>query len=161
MCENKIIVHVVHCIVISIDINSNTIEKLFSEPNSCHSKFIYNVKTHLMIKNVGIFFWTNMIKLIKTLIYDFSTQDLEGTRQRILSENGLELEDMAPPLPQDDFIEPEYKFSKFASMYFTANATHTYIRRALREPVLNLKNDGDKLVCSSDETCLVGYHSGM
>ncbi|CAG5128524.1 unnamed protein product, partial [Candidula unifasciata] len=36
----------------------------------------------------------------------------------------------------------EYKFSKFAAMYFQGNATHTHIRKALRQPLLPLNSEG-------------------
>ncbi|KAK7499213.1 hypothetical protein BaRGS_00009473, partial [Batillaria attramentaria] len=39
----------------------------------------------------------------------------------------------------------EYKFPKFAAMYFQSNASHTYIRRALKHPLLPLRNEGDQL----------------
>ncbi|XP_025078690.1 myosin-VIIa-like isoform X2 [Pomacea canaliculata] len=53
------------------------------------------------------------------------------------------------PMPADrddgDIDISEYKFSKFAAMYFQYNATHTYIRRALKQPLLPLHNEGDQL----------------
>lgn len=64
----------------------------------------------------------------------------------MISENGLDLDEMAIPLPDDEEDLSEYKFSKFAAMYFKNNATHSYIRRVLREPLLPLASDGDKLV---------------
>lgn len=71
--------------------------------------------------------------------------DLEDKRRRMISENGLDLDEMAIPLPDDEEDLSEYKFSKFAAMYFKNNATHSYIRRVLREPLLPLASDGDKL----------------
>lgn len=71
--------------------------------------------------------------------------DLEEKRRRMISENGLDLDEMAIPLPDDEEDLSEYKFSKFAAMYFKNNATHSYIRRVLREPLLPLASDGDKL----------------
>jgi len=73
-------------------------------------------------------------------------QDLDGKRN--LDPNSIDMDDMHLPLPQDDDIEDlsEYKFSKFASMYFQTNASPTYIRSALRESLLPMKSDGDKLV---------------
>ena len=53
---------------------------------------------------------------------------------------------MTIPLPDDEEDISEYKFSKFSTMYFQSNHSHSYIRRALREPLLPLKSDGDKLV---------------
>ncbi|XP_069105456.1 myosin-VIIa-like isoform X1 [Argopecten irradians] len=77
----------------------------------------------------------------------YSFKDLEDKRRRIASENGIEDFSglMEPELPEDDEDLSEYKFSKFASMYFQANTSHTFIRKALREPLLPMKNDGDKL----------------
>ncbi|CAL1540128.1 unnamed protein product [Lymnaea stagnalis] len=43
----------------------------------------------------------------------------------------------------EDFSE--FKFSKFAAMYFQGNATHTHIRKALRQPLLQLSSEGDQL----------------
>ena len=43
----------------------------------------------------------------------------------------------------------EFKFSKFAAMYFQNNASHAYIRRALKHPLLPLRNEGDQLVSAS------------
>ncbi|XP_060079316.1 myosin-VIIa-like [Ylistrum balloti] len=77
----------------------------------------------------------------------YSFKDLEDKRRRVAQENGLEDYSslMEPELPEDDEDLSEYKFSKFASMYFQANTSHTFIRKALREPLLPMKNDGDKL----------------
>lgn len=46
----------------------------------------------------------------------------------------------------NDIDVSEYKFSKFAAMYFQDNATHSFIRRALRQPLLPLESSGDQLV---------------
>lgn len=51
-----------------------------------------------------------------------------------------------PALVEDDMDVSEFKFSKFAAMYFQGNATHTHIRKALRQPLLSLSNEGDQLV---------------
>lgn len=45
-----------------------------------------------------------------------------------------------------DIDVSDYKFSKFAAMYFQGNATHTHIRKALRQPLLPLNSEGDQLV---------------
>ncbi|KAH9525796.1 hypothetical protein Btru_002385, partial [Bulinus truncatus] len=50
-----------------------------------------------------------------------------------------------PAMVEDDFDVSEFKFSKFAAMYFQGNATHTHIRKALRQPLLNLSSEGDQL----------------
>lgn len=84
-------------------------------------------------------------------VYYWHLQDLEEKRRRMISENGLDLDEMAIPLPDDEEDLSEYKFSKFAAMYFKNNATHSYIRRVLREPLLPLASDGDKLVSGSIE----------
>ena len=54
--------------------------------------------------------------------------------------------DLTIPLPEEDDDISDYKFAKFAAMYFQSNATHTYQRRALKESLLPLKNEGDMLV---------------
>ncbi|KAJ8310298.1 hypothetical protein KUTeg_012163, partial [Tegillarca granosa] len=72
--------------------------------------------------------------------------DLEEKRKEMISQNGFEINEMSIPLPADE--EPdisEYKFTKFAAMYFQQNASHSYIRRALQNSLLLLKNDGDRL----------------
>lgn len=46
----------------------------------------------------------------------------------------------------NDIDLSEFKFSKFAAMYFQGNATHTHIRKALRQPLLQLNSEGDQLV---------------
>ena len=64
----------------------------------------------------------------------------------MLAENGDDLDEIAIPLLDDEEELSDYKFSKFAAMYFKNNVTHSYIRRVLREPLLPLVSDGDKLV---------------
>ena len=72
-------------------------------------------------------------------------KDLEESRRRaVAQQNGWDVSGSLP-LPEDDEDISEYKFAKFAATYFQANATHTYIRRALKMPLLNLKNEGDML----------------
>lgn len=58
----------------------------------------------------------------------------------------LDLDAPPLPMPEDEEDISEYKFAKFTAMYFQGNNNHTYIRRTLKEPLLPLKNDGDKLV---------------
>ena len=73
-----------------------------------------------------------------------SFKDLDN-RRRDLTNCTDDLD--APPLPLLDDEEDisEYKFSKFAAMYFQASNLPTYIRRTLKESLLPLKSDGDKL----------------
>jgi myosin-7 len=49
------------------------------------------------------------------------------------------------PMPEDEEDVSQYKFAKFAATYFQGNANSTYIRRALKQPLLALKNEGDQL----------------
>ncbi|XP_026051993.1 unconventional myosin-VIIa [Carassius auratus] len=50
------------------------------------------------------------------------------------------------PLPDDEDEDlSEYKFAKFAATYFKGNATHTYIRRPLKQPLLFHEDEGDQL----------------
>lgn len=64
----------------------------------------------------------------------------------MLAENGDDLDEIAIPLLDDEEDLSDYTFSKFAAIYFKNNATDSYIRRVLREPLLLLASDGDKLV---------------
>ena len=73
-------------------------------------------------------------------------QDLEASRQRAVAENGWDVSQMQMEVPLDDEDISEYKFAKFAATYFQGSATHTYIRRALKQSLLSLKNEGDQLV---------------
>lgn len=51
------------------------------------------------------------------------------------------------PLPDDEEEDlSEYKFAKFAATYFQGNATHMYIRRPLKQPLLFHEDEGDQLV---------------
>uniref|UniRef100_A0A8C2G9D7 Myosin VIIAb n=1 Tax=Cyprinus carpio TaxID=7962 RepID=A0A8C2G9D7_CYPCA len=50
------------------------------------------------------------------------------------------------PLPDDEEEDlSEYMFAKFAATYFQGNATHTYIRRPLKQPLLFHEDEGDQL----------------
>ncbi|KAI1903183.1 hypothetical protein AGOR_G00024590 [Albula goreensis] len=50
------------------------------------------------------------------------------------------------PLPEDEEEDlSEYKFAKFAATYFQGTATHTYIRRPLKQPLLFHEDEGDQL----------------
>ncbi|KAL3848316.1 hypothetical protein ACJMK2_019184 [Sinanodonta woodiana] len=53
--------------------------------------------------------------------------------------------DMQLPMPEDKESLAEYKFSKFAAMYFQNNQNHTYSRRPLRVSLLPQGNEGDQL----------------
>ncbi|XP_074658425.1 myosin-VIIa-like [Tubulanus polymorphus] len=72
-------------------------------------------------------------------------KDLEESRRKAIQENGFSMTDMQLPMPEEDEDISEYKFAKFAATYFTGNASHTYIRRVLKQPLLQLKNEGDQL----------------
>ncbi len=52
----------------------------------------------------------------------------------------------APVVPEDEEDISQYKFAKFAATYFQGNSSSTYIRRVLKAPLLQLKNEGDQLV---------------
>ncbi|XP_016332831.1 unconventional myosin-VIIa isoform X2 [Sinocyclocheilus anshuiensis] len=50
------------------------------------------------------------------------------------------------PLPDDEEEDlSEYTFAKFAATYFQGNATHTYIRQPLKQPMLFHEDEGDQL----------------
>lgn len=54
---------------------------------------------------------------------------------------------LAPiPVPEAEEDLTEYRFPKFAATYFQGVATHAYLRRALKQPLLALKNEQDKQV---------------
>uniref|UniRef100_A0A8C8JL65 Myosin VIIAb n=1 Tax=Oncorhynchus tshawytscha TaxID=74940 RepID=A0A8C8JL65_ONCTS len=54
--------------------------------------------------------------------------------------------DEALPLPDDEEEDlSEYKFSKFATMYFQGTTTHKYVRRPLKQPLLFHEDEGDQL----------------
>ena len=63
-------------------------------------------------------------------------------------QKGQMVEGYIPTIDDDEDIS-QYKFQKFAATYFQGNATHTYIRRSLKQPLLPLKNEGDQLVSDS------------
>ena len=48
------------------------------------------------------------------------------------------------PLPSEEEDLSNYKFNKFAQTYFQGQATHAYIKRQLRQPLLDLKNEQDR-----------------
>ena len=50
------------------------------------------------------------------------------------------------PTLDDDIDLSEYKFPKFAATYFQSNATHTYIKKRLKHPLLALKHEVDQFV---------------
>lgn len=47
-------------------------------------------------------------------------------------------------MPSEDEDLSDYKFSKFAQTYFQGQATHAYIKRALKQSLLGLKNEQDR-----------------
>lgn len=49
-----------------------------------------------------------------------------------------------PRLEDDEENLADYRFPKFAATYFQGQATHSYIRRPLKLPLLGLKNDQDR-----------------
>ena len=61
------------------------------------------------------------------------------------------------PVPEAEEDLTEYRFPKFAATYFQGAATHSYLRRALRQPLLALKNDADTQVCG--DTFSLSYMS--
>ena len=97
---------------------------------------VYRMKMHLK--------FSAMIIIIHCLC-----QDLEKGGYRTL-DGDLDLANVHLPLPEDEegILEGilEYKFPKFAATHFQGNATHTFIRRPLRQSLLVLKNEGDELV---------------
>ncbi|XP_034089263.1 unconventional myosin-VIIa-like isoform X7 [Gymnodraco acuticeps] len=71
-------------------------------------------------------------------------EDLENNPQGDEAEE--EVMNEARPLPdEEDEDLSEYKFSKFAATYFQGISTYTYIRRALKQPLLFHEDEGDQL----------------
>jgi myosin-7 len=66
------------------------------------------------------------------------------------SQNG-EIITGIPTLPKDYEDLSEYKFQKFATTYFQGNVTHQFSKRALKQPLLPLQTQGDKLVSKRHE----------
>ena len=58
---------------------------------------------------------------------------------------------MGLPVPPDEDLS-DYKFPKFAATYFQGAATHSYIRRAIKQPLLALKNEQDRHVRTDRQT---------
>ena len=46
----------------------------------------------------------------------------------------------------DDEDISDYKFNKFVATYFQGQATHSYVRRPLKQPLLPLRNEYNQLV---------------
>ena len=65
------------------------------------------------------------------------------------------------PRPADHIDVSEFKFSKFSTTYFQYNSSHSYIRHALKHPLLSLQNEGDQMVrkvlCLWAKICYVLY----
>ncbi|CAH1781656.1 unnamed protein product [Owenia fusiformis] len=72
-------------------------------------------------------------------------KDLEESRKRAMQENGYDTVRLPVPLMDDDEDISEYKFAKFAATYFQGNTNQEYIRRVIKQPLLQLKNEGDQL----------------
>ena len=53
------------------------------------------------------------------------------------------------PMATEEEDLSEYKFSKFAATYFQGQATPTYIKRQLKQPLLGLKTQQDRVVCGA------------
>ncbi len=49
-------------------------------------------------------------------------------------------------MPEQEEDLSDFKFAKFATTYFQGALTHSYIRRAIKGPLLALKNDQDRQV---------------
>ena len=49
-------------------------------------------------------------------------------------------------LQMDDEDISDYKFNKFVTAYFQGQASHSYVRRPLKQPLLPLRNEYDQQV---------------
>ena len=69
-----------------------------------------------------------------------SYEDLEGGQPEIMGS--------MMPLPDEEEEEDlsDYKFAKFAATYFQGAASHSYIRRPLKQSLLTLKHEQDRQV---------------
>ena len=71
---------------------------------------------------------------------------MEEGRRAAIREGEADLLNARLPVSEDLEDISDYKFSKFAATYFQGSASHTYIRRAIKDPLLPLRNEGDQLV---------------
>ncbi|KAA0203334.1 hypothetical protein HAZT_HAZT001173 [Hyalella azteca] len=67
-----------------------------------------------------------------------------GTVRRRGSMAPIGLEEAFPSSGMQEDVS-EYTFQKYASTYFQGNVTHQYTRRQLKQPLLNLQNDADRV----------------
>uniref|UniRef100_A0A672LNV3 Myosin VIIA n=1 Tax=Sinocyclocheilus grahami TaxID=75366 RepID=A0A672LNV3_SINGR len=75
-----------------------------------------------------------------------STNSLPNLEGEKVPRQFEEVIDEPLPLPDDEEEDlSEYKFAKFAATYFQGNATYTYIRRPLKQPLLFHEDEGDQL----------------
>ncbi|XP_022095227.1 myosin-VIIa-like isoform X1 [Acanthaster planci] len=70
-------------------------------------------------------------------------EDLEQSRRAAI-EFGPDDDMMAPAVPESEEDISEYKFAKFAATYFQAGANTSFIKRPLKEPLLDLRNENDR-----------------
>ena len=61
------------------------------------------------------------------------------------SSDNIERIDKPLPLPDQDEDLKEYTFAKFASTYFQGNATPTFTKKTLKQPLLVVKSERDQL----------------
>ncbi|CAF4570672.1 unnamed protein product, partial [Rotaria magnacalcarata] len=61
------------------------------------------------------------------------------------SMDNVERIDKPLPLPYQDEDLKEYTFAKFASTYFQGNATPSFTRKTLKQPLLAIKSERDQL----------------
>ena len=55
----------------------------------------------------------------------------------------------------------DYKFPKFATTYFQGQATPSYIRRPLKQPLLGLKNDQDRTAAADIWVMILRFMGDM
>ncbi|XP_061098661.1 unconventional myosin-VIIb-like [Conger conger] len=79
-------------------------------------------------------------------------EDLEG-KKVVMEEVVIEKEDLPfveeAPEKEEEEIDDEHSFAKFASMHFHASATHTHICQRLRHTLLFHEDEGDALACKT------------
>ncbi|CAF1212835.1 unnamed protein product, partial [Didymodactylos carnosus] len=74
-----------------------------------------------------------------------NTGGMQSTLGNLPSVGNVELIHKALPLPDQDEDLKEYTFAKFASTYFQGNATPSFTKKALKQPLLALKSERDQL----------------
>ncbi|XP_062521649.1 myosin-VIIa-like [Corticium candelabrum] len=71
-------------------------------------------------------------------------QDLEKSHTAAIATSDVEEKSMMFSVPEIEEDLSEYKFAKYAATYFQAQATPSYIRRPLKQPLLQHRTESEK-----------------